>query len=267
MVRARVGSRVPAEPRPCAARGARARSRRRRVGPRFTIATSPPSPEHLGGKVCDRVDLQARAAADQQVARGELGVRLAECGRQELPEEDDGGLQVRAAGRAGGDGERRRRAGPRRPRSGPRKPQARHSTSASVPWSSSSSRLPGRAVEPVDVLGQHAPNEAEALELGDREVAGDSAAPVRGARDALAVEPPELLRLAPPRFDVGELLEAPRPPETVAAAVVGEAALGRDAGAREDERMASIAEQLGEEVESRSSSHRSAMRGTLASHS
>ena len=103
-------------------------------------------------------------------------------------------------------------------------------------------------VEAVDVLGQNATDEAEPLELGDREVPGVRLC-LRERGEPLGVELPELLRLAPPQLDARELLEAPVPPEAVDAAVIGKPALGRDAGAREDERVAGLDEQLRQQVE------------------
>ena len=111
-------------------------------------------------------------------------------------------------------------------------------------------RLPAarRPVEPVDVLREHAAHEAQALELRDRDVPlVRPSLPEPG--DALGVEVPELLRLAAPRVDVRELLEALGAPEALAAAVVGKAALRRDAGPGEDQHVPGVADELGEQVE------------------
>jgi len=60
--------------------------------------------EHPVGEHRDRVDLQAGAAADDEVATRELCMRLLKRGREHLAEEDDRRLQVLTARGAERDG-------------------------------------------------------------------------------------------------------------------------------------------------------------------
>ncbi len=201
--------------------------------------------EHALGEGGDRVDLQARAAADQEVTALELGVRDAECGRKQLPEEDDGGLEVGVAGGTEGH----RGAGLElclcdrlRPAEAARETLDLRQRPVQLERLAAA----GRPVQPVDVLGEDAVHEAQPLELGDREMAVVRMC-LGHAGEAFRVEAPELLGLSAPHVDVRELLEVPVGPEAAAAAVVGEPALRRDAGPGEDKRTAGGAEELGEE--------------------
>ena len=99
-----------------------------------------------------------------------------------------------------------------------------------VPCSSTTRRLPGAHVQPVDVLGDDAGRDAARLEVGEREVpgvrlGGGERAPAEVAADPVA---------APRGVAREELVDGHRRAHGRAlAAVVGDAGVGRDAGAGE----------------------------------
>jgi hypothetical protein len=126
---------------------------------------------HPPRKAGHGIDLQARAAADQEIAGRQVDVCPGESRRQELAEEDDGRLEDRGAYRA------------RRGRDARIELRLRDLVGAAeaarealdlgeravkLQWIAAA----GGAVEAVDVLREDPADEAAPLELGDREMAG-----------------------------------------------------------------------------------------------
>ncbi len=209
------------------------------VGPMVTSTTSPPAAWVSSGQPGDRVHLERRADAEQDVGAGAERLRaLDRVDRQPLAEEHDVGLQRRGAvlaarhavgrrGHAPADlGEVRRgaavQAGGRRDRPVDlhELPRARH------------------AVQAVDVLRDDRVQDAALLELDEGEVRAVGLLAVERL-EAVVVEGPEARGVAPPRVDVGDLHRVHVAPDPAAGrAEVRDPGRHRDAGAgqRDDRR-------------------------------
>ncbi len=162
-------------------------------------------PERNLGERRNRVDLERRADAQHQVGVRRERLRL---GRPRPPAGAPRRAPRPASAAARSD---RSSASPdplptaRALRSRPTStPQSRQTLRSIDPWTSTTRREPAEPMEPVDVLGDHAAEEAPALELRECLVRRVRTSVVE-AREPFAVEPPEAVRVAVERVDVGDL--------------------------------------------------------------
>ena len=104
---------------------------------------------------------------------------------------------------------------------------------------------PGALVQEVDVLRHDRLDEAEPLELGERQVSGVRLG-LDEHRHARLVEAPHLDRVAAERVDRAVLERVEARPEAGRRAEVGDAALCADARPRQDDAGLPLPDQLGE---------------------
>src|SRR5581483_10148054 len=116
----------------------------------------------------------------------------------------------------------------------------------------------GSFVQAVDVLRDHRLHEARALELGERAVRRVRLR-VRQHSESLRVEVPHLLRVAAEGLDRGVLHRVVPRPDPGRRPEVRDPALGRDAGARQDDARLAIANQLRQTL----GAHRAIVRGNV----
>ena len=139
-------------------------------------------------------------------------------------------------------------SGRRGPSGSERSPQVRQTTRASAPCSSVDVPGAGGLVQPVDVLGDDRAEVPASLERGHGLVAGVGTGEVEPLPADVGSGPSTAA--GPRRSRRTRRTAWADPPVAVGAAVVGDAGLGGDAGAREGEHVAARRlEELGELVE------------------
>ena len=209
------------------------------VGWSLTITMPAPARGRDRHHAGDRHHLQRRADGDQQIGLGGDRHRAVDdLGHQRLAERDRVALQDAAAalGSAGSASPARTRASASS--IGARRPHCQHITRRIVPWTSTIElrRRAGALVQLVDVLRHERVQLAAPLERDERAVAG-----VRLGAPGRRVEARAPGR--PPHLGFGEVVLDRRlllgrrvlRPHAARPAEVGDAGLGRDAGAGEDD--------------------------------
>ena len=205
-----------------------------------------------------RVDAEGGADGEEHVGAGGGALRPLEVAGDEILAEGDGGrLQHAAALEAGRvlvtgahPGERVVHRAP------PPADEALGLVHGAMDLDHDLGRRAGRLVQAVDVLGDDRVQVRPAFELGQRDVPGVRLAPEQLTAGPVAPHLTAVLGVVHVVLD-GRLALGRRVlgPEALRAAEVGDARLGRDPGAREDDDLLGLAQERGEAVELRVVGH------------